>query len=429
MVDHQSRQLRFQDRRATIATAQPLRERRASKAGGGKPAARRVRVAAEGIYRVSSGMGMRSAWRRGLCGLALAAIALAPPACSETAQRESGAVLQRWTISGETMGTTFAVTVVSIPGAGEAHARPEASARALVPADRQIDRSAVAAEVRRVLERIEGRMSHYRPESELSRFNRARTTEPQRMSPETLGVVAEALAVSRASGGAFDVTVGPLAEAWGFGPGGRALAAPDRLVLAELRARVGAGLLEPDLVAGTLRKRRPDLVVDLSAIAKGYAVDAISALLDEIGFEDHLVEIGGELRGAGTNEEGTPWRVAIERPVSGAPAAQPILPLTDAALATSGDYCNFYDLDGARVSHTIDPRTGRPVTHGLLSVSVVAERCALADARSTALNVLGPEEGHALAVEQGWAALFVEDDGAGGLVERETPAFTAAVGR
>lgn len=373
-------------------------------------------------------MGMRSAWRRGLRGLALAAIALALPACSETAQHES-AVPQSWTISGETMGTTFAVTVVSIPGAREARARPEASARSLVPVERRVDRPAVAAAVRSVLERIEGRMSHYRPESELSRFNRARTTEPRPMSPETLGVVAEALAVSRASGGAFDVTVGPLVDAWGFGPGGRALAAPDRLVLAELRARVGAGLLEPDLAAGTLRKRRPDIVVDLSAIAKGYAVDAVSALLDEIGFEDHLVEIGGELRGAGTNEEGAPWRVAIERPVPGVPAAQRIVPLTNAAVATAGDYRNFYDLEGARVSHTVDPRTGRPVAHGLLSVSVIAERCALADARSTALNVLGPEEGYALAVEQEWAALFVEDDGSGGLVERETPAFTAAVRR
>ena len=426
MVNHQSRQLQFQDRRATIATAQPPGERWASKAGGGKPAARRVRVA-EGIYRVSSGMGMRSAWRRGLRGLAPAVIALALSACSETAHHESGAVPQRWTISGETMGTTFAVTVVSIPGAGEAQARPEGSVRSLVSADRRIDRPVVEAEVRRLLERIEGRMSHYRPESELSRFNRGRTTEPRPMSSETLGVVGEALAVSRVSGGAFDVTVGPLVEAWGFGPGGRAPAAPDEATLAALRGRVGAELLEVDLAAGTLRKRRGDVVVDLSAIAKGYAVDAVATLLGDLGFGDHLVEIGGELRAAGTNEEGTPWRVAIERPVSGAPAAQRILPLKDAALATSGDYRNFYDLDGARVSHTVDPRTGRPVTHALRSVSVVAARCSLADARSTALNVLGPEEGYALAVEQGWAARFVTDDGSGGLVERETPAFVAAI--
>lgn len=270
-------------------------------------------------------------------------------------------------------------------------------------------------------------MSHYRPESELSRFNHARTTEPQPMSPETLGVVAEALAVSRASGGVFDVTVGPLVDAWGFGSAGRARAAPDRALLSELRSRVGSDLLELDPAAATLRKRDENVVVDLSAIAKGYAVDAVATLLADRGFGDYLVEIGGELRAGGRNEEGAPWRVAIERPLPGAPAAQRIVSLTDAALATSGDYRNFYDLDGARVSHTIDPRTGRPVTHGGRSVSVIAERCMQADARSTALQVLGPDEGYALAVERGWAALFVTDDGTGRLVEKETPAFSAAV--
>ena len=326
------------------------------------------------------------------------------------------------------MGTTFTVTVVSGRGPAEARAHPEAQvAPAAAPPEHQLDRAAVEAEVQGVLERIEGRMSHYRPDSELSRFNRARTTEPQQMTPETLGVVAEALAVGRVSGGAFDVTVGPLVDAWGFGPPGRAPAVPEEALLAALRARVGVDLLELDLSASTLRKRRADIVVDLSAIAKGYAVDAVAALLAERGFDDHLVEIGGELRAAGRNERGEPWRVAIERPAQGVASAQRIVPLTDAALATSGDYRNFYALDGTRVSHTIDPRTGRPVTHGPLSVSVIAERCSLADAQSTALNVLGVEEGYPLAVTHGWAALFVTDDGAGRLVERATPAFTAAV--
>ena len=283
--------------------------------------------------------------------------------------------------------------------------------------------------MRRVLERIEGRMSHYRPASELSRFNRARTTEPQPLSAETIGVVVEALAVGRASGGAFDVTVGPLVGAWGFGPPGRAPTAPDAASLAALRARVGAELLEVDRVAATLRKRHPDVTVDLSAIAKGYAVDAVASLLAARGFRDYLVEIGGELRAGGRERvQGEPWRVAIERPSPGAGDGRSAsCPLTDAAVATAGDYRNFYDLDGARVSHTVDPRTGRPVTHRLRSVSVIADRCSLADARSTALNVLGPDEGYALSVAQGWAALFVTDDGSGRLVERETPAFAVAV--
>ena len=358
----------------------------------------------------------------------LAALILAAVGCAATSQPGADVVPRHWTISGATMGTTLTVTAVPGRGPAEAFARPEQPAHPTAPpTGRQFDQEALAQEVRRVLERIEGRMSHYRPDSELSRFNRTRTTEPQPLSAETIGVVAEALAVSRVSGGAFDVTVGPLVDAWGFGPPGRAPAAPDAASLAALRARTGADLLEVDVPASTLRKRRPDVVVDLSAIAKGYAVDALAELLAERGFGDYLVEIGGELRAGGRNRFGKPWRVAIERPSPGFATAQRIVPLTDAAVATAGDYRNFYELDGARVSHTIDPRTGRPVTHGLLAVTVIAERCSLADARSTALNVLGPDEGHALAVAQGWAARFVMDDGTGRLVERETPAFAAVV--
>ena len=356
-----------------------------------------------------------------LTGVAPAMLLLAVVACTAPAGSDRADAGRRRTISGATMGTTFTVTVVSGPEVAATRTPTAAFSGGAR------DGGDLRAAVQRRLDAIEGRMSHYRPASELSRFNRARTTEPQPMSAETLGVVAEALSVSRISGGAFDVTVGPLVDAWGFGPPGRAPAAPEEVSLAALRARVGFDLLELDPAAATLRKRDENVVVDLSAIAKGYAVDAVSSLLAERGFGDYLVEIGGELRAGGRNEEGAPWRVAIERPLPGAPAAQRIVPLTDAALATSGDYRNFYDLDGRRVSHTIDPRTGRPVTHGLLSVSVIAPRCSLVDARSTALNVLGPEAGYALAVEQGWAALFVTDGGAGRLVERETPAFTAAV--
>ena len=392
----------------------------------------------------------------------VAALCLTAVTCGEPAfeNRYEG---RRLAVGGATMGTTFTVTVAlaaheaarrdpraaapregqpadhvsangavaegqladgARPGAVPALAREDVGPPAGAPF---LDPAALQAAVQRRLDRVEERMSHYRPDSELSRFNGAQSTAPQPMSGETLGVLAEALAVSRASGGAFDVTVGPLVDAWGFGPAGRAPAAPDEAALAALRTRVGSELLEIDAAASTLRKRRAEVVVDLSAIAKGYAVDAVASLLADLGVRNYLVEIGGELRAAGANEEGAPWRVAIERPAPGAPAAQRIVPLTDAALATSGDYRNFYDLDGARVSHMLDPRTGRPVTHGLRSVSVIAERCSLADARSTALAVLGPDAGYTLAAEQGWAALFVTDDGTGRLVERETPAFAAAV--
>lgn len=348
---------------------------------------------------------------------------LAALACAESAPPGASDAGRRRTITGATMGTTFAVIVVS----REDGARAGPRAGPTEDGARETDGLRAAVEGR--LDGIEERMSHYRSDSELSRFNRARTTEPRPMSRETLGVVAEALAVSRASGGAFDVTVGPLVDAWGFGAGGRAPAAPGAALLSGLRERVGSDLLEVDRAAGTLRKRRPDVAIDLSAVAKGYAVDAVASLLVERGIRDYLVEVGGELRAGGGNEDGAAWRVAVERPLPASPGTQRVLPLAEAAVATSGDYRNFYDLDGVRVSHTIDPRTGRPVTHRLRSVSVVAERCLLADARSTALHVLGPDEGYALAVGQGWAALFVAEDGTGRLVERETPAFTAAVRR
>lgn len=362
--------------------------------------------------------------RRALAVLPVVAVVLTAAACGPAVEnRDEGPLVS---VSGATMGTTFTVTVAL--GAGEpATGAVDAGGRDARAGNRLPDPAELQAAVQQRLDRVEERMSHYRPDSEVSRFNGARSTVPQPMSAETLGVVAEALAVSRESGGAFDVTVGPLVDAWGFGPAGRAPAAPDEAALAALRTRVGFGLLEIDSAASTLRKRRAEVVIDLSAIAKGYAVDAVASLLAELGVRDYLVEIGGELRAAGANEEGAPWRVAIERPAAGAPAAQRIVPLTDAAIATSGDYRNFYDLAGARVAHMIDPRTGRPASHGLRSVSVIAERCSLADALSTALAVLGPDDGHALAVERGWAVLFVTEDGTGRLVERETPAFTAAV--
>ena len=384
--------------------------------------------------------------RRALAVLSVVPVVLTAAACGPAVENRNEGTLV--TVGGATMGTTFTVTVALGAGepadsAGDAAGRDAEAAgpRAGEPATGAVDAggrdaragnplpdpAVLQAAVQQRLDRVEERMSHYRPDSEVSRFNGARSTAPQPMSAETLGVVAEALAVSRESGGAFDVTVGPLVDAWGFGPAGRAPAAPEEAALAALRTRVGFGLLEIDSAASTLRKRRAEVVIDLSAIAKGYAVDAVASLLAELGVRNYLVEIGGELRAAGANEEGAPWRVAIERPAAGAPAAQRIVPLTDAAIATSGDYRNFYNLDGARVAHMIDPRTGRPASHGLRSVSVIAERCSLADARSTALAVLGPDDGHALAVERGWAALFVTQDGTGRLVERETPAFAAAV--
>ena len=191
----------------------------------------------------------------------------------------------------------------------------------------------------------------------------------------------------------------------------------------ELSAFVGYDLLVVDREASTVQKRRKELSVDLSAIAKGHAVDAVAAILGELGLSDYLVEIGGELRANGNGQQGRPWRVAIEWPDAGQASKTRIIELRDQSIATSGEYRNYYERDGVRVSHTIDPRTGRPVSHELLAVSVLAPYCALADARATALEVLGPAAGYALAIEQGWVALFLIRGEDGRLVERATPAF------
>ena len=266
-------------------------------------------------------------------------------------------------------------------------------------------------------------MSAWRPESELSRFNRADTTDPFPVSPATATVFQYALDASALTGGAFDVTVGPLVDAWGFGPPGHPPVAPADAELARLRERVGWQQLAVDTETSTIRKLSPDASADLSALAKGYAVDQVAELLEREGVANHLVEVGGEVRAGGRNARGEAWRVGIERPSAGPPTVYRTVALSGQALATSGDYRNTYLLDGQRVSHNIDPRTGRPVTHGLASVSVIDPLCVRADALATGLMVLGPDDGYALAAEHDWPALFIVHRPDGALEERATTAW------
>ena len=283
--------------------------------------------------------------------------------------------------------------------------------------------STLGAAVAEALARVDATMSTWQPESELSRFNRVETTDPLVVSADMVTVFRHALAVSALTGGAFDITVGPLVDAWGFGPPGHPPAPPDEAALVRLRERVGWERLAVDAEASTIRKLSPGLSVDLSALAKGYGVDQVAELLDREGFDDYLVEVGGEVRAAGHAVRGDAWRVGIERPSAGPPAVHRTATLSGHALATSGDYRNTYVLDGQRVSHTIDPRTGRPVAHALASVSVIDPLCVRADAIATGLMVLGPDDGYALAVEQGWPALFIVRAPDGTFEERATSAW------
>lgn len=287
-------------------------------------------------------------------------------------------------------------------------------------------RSMLLREIEAELERVNALMSTWREDSELSRFNAHASTEPFPVSPETLEVFEIAQATSRESGGAFDVTVGPLVGAWGFGATDRLPEPPTEAERTALTARVGFEKLVVDAEASTLQKRHPQLECDLSAVAKGYGVDQLAALLEKKGHRDHLVEIGGELRAMGTRLDGRAWRVGIERPDALTRTSQQIIVLRDQALATSGDYRDFYVVDGQRISHTIDPRKGAPIDHRLASVSVLHEEAAWADALATALNVLGPEEGFRFAQERNLAALLLVREGDGQFRDLPTAAWEAA---
>ena len=240
------------------------------------------------------------------------------------------------------------------------------------------------------------------------------------MAP-TLEVFALAAAVSRETAGAFDVTVAPAVDAWGFGPAGRA-GLPSAADLAALPPADWRGIAIDDK-ALTLAKSRADLRADLSAIAKGYGVDAAAAALLAAGAKDFLVEAGGEVRCLGANAEGRPWRVGIERPDLARREAMVVVPLAGRSMATSGDYRIFFEHEGRRYSHEIDPATRAPVQGDLASVSVVSPDCARADALATALFVMGSKRGYEWAADKGEAACFIVRGADGKLALRETPAF------
>ena len=225
------------------------------------------------------------------------------------------------------------------------------------------------------------------------------------------------------------MTIGPLVRLWNFGPGRTGESrVPDAAAIAEAQQQMGYRKIELRDTPPGVRKLQGGLELDLSALAKGYAVDAVKDRLLARGVTDFLVEIGGEVQAGGVNDAGEPWRIAVEAPVAGVRQIQRVVPMTQAALATSGDYRNFYEIDGKRYCHILDPRTGKPVEHNLVSVSVLHPSCTLADAWATALLVLGPDEGPAVAEREDLAVLFIVSD-ENGFTEIATPRFEAAVGR
>ncbi|MEO6244705.1 MAG: FAD:protein FMN transferase [Opitutaceae bacterium] len=272
------------------------------------------------------------------------------------------------------------------------------------------------------LERLEQTFSTYRPSSELSRFNATRHLEWIAVSPELALVAAESRRLSELTDGAFDVTVEPLVRLWGFGRERRTGAIPSAAEIAAARENVGWRWLEVRANPPALRKVRAQITADFSSMAKGFAADAVSALLKAAGLPNHLVQIGGDVRTGGTLAERSGWPIAIERPLDDAPGVEGVVVLTGQAVSTSGDFRNFFRVGDQRYNHIIDPRTGRPATGNLASVSVVHESCASSSALATALFALGVEEGFRLATQEHVACLFLVRDGVG-FVRHATPEF------
>lgn len=313
--------------------------------------------------------------------------------------------LRQW--AGETMGTTWSVSVVL----------PLAASGADIEAG-------IGIGIRAVLDGVIAQMSNWSGSSDVTSFNRAVAGSWITLPEDCFTVLQAALQTARDSGGAYDPTAGPLVDLWGFGPTGRRTDAPPADEVARLRERCGWQRLEVD--APLRRVLQPGGVsLDFCAIAKGFAVDAVSRYLDAQGAPHHLVEIGGELRGQGLKPDGMPWWVELESPApDGDASARTLIALLGLSVATSGDYRRYFEQDGQRFAHTIDPRTGYPAAHALASVTVIHRDCMMADALSTALTVLGPQAGMAFAQRQRLAARFLVRTPAG-FDELTTPAFAA----
>lgn len=302
---------------------------------------------------------------------------------------------------GPTMGSTYSVKYVRGDGVA--------------------DGKTLQAGVEAILAEVDVQVSTYRDDSLIERFNRAPAGTCMAMPADVLELVRLGEGLSLQSGGAFDLTLEPLLDLWGFGPGARGEQVPGAAAIAEARERTGHQHLRID---GERLCKDVALQVDFNSIAAGHAVDRIAAWLEQQGVASYLVEATGELKARGRKPDGSAWRIAIEAPLDDQRVAQKILELDGLGVSTSGDYRNYFEENGRRYSHTLDPRTGAPIAHKLAAVTVLHPKALLADGLSTLLMVLGPEEGERWAERQGIAAFFVTREGEG-FATHATKAFEA----
>tara|TARA_Y100000741_G_scaffold95872_2_gene71274 strand:- start:6772 stop:7746 length:975 start_codon:yes stop_codon:yes gene_type:complete len=279
-------------------------------------------------------------------------------------------------INGLTMGTTYSIKIKT--------------------ADAVVNQEKIRADIEKILLEINQKMSTYIVDSELSVINFSNSLDSNLISDDLFKVISHANTISKTTNGAFDITVGPLVNLWGFGPDKSENKIPPNEEIELIKKNIGYKKIYLNKETTSIKKLHPDLYVDLSGIAKGFAVDKIALYLNSYNLENYLVEIGGELIAKGTNEDNEVWQIGIENPNNN---LAKIIGLKDIAMATSGDYRNYFEKNGVRYSHTINPNTGKPIKHKLASVTVLDKTAMNADALATAFMVLGPAKTIELANE------------------------------
>ncbi len=305
--------------------------------------------------------------------------------CSDFAEK------QLTQISGQTMGTYYRISLV---------------------ADDDIEEEQLKAAIENVLDQVNRQMSTYQQDSEITSFNQSNSTQWFSVSSDFAVVTAKAKQIYEQTQGRFDPTLGPLIDLWSFGADKKPVKTPSESEITQVAELFGGNKLDVRLDPAALKKSITDLRLDLSAIAKGFAVDKLAQLLETYQITNFLVDIGGELSARGRNLDGQLWRVGIEKPDPALnESIQQVVSITHKSIATSGSYRNFFEEDGVRYSHIIDPLTFRPIEHKLVSVSVIADDCMSADGYATALMVLGPEYGYEFALQYGLAVYMIEKQG------------------
>lgn len=289
--------------------------------------------------------------------------------------------------TGNTMGTTYSIKVIG-----------NFKKIKITPKD-------MKKKIKNTLKEVNNQMSTWQKDSEITIFNKSMSTDWQRISYDFAYVVNKAIETSELSNGYFDITVAPLVNAWGFGPDSE-ISAPTVEKLKEIRQYMGYEKLAVKLSPPSIKKEVPEVTIDLSAIAKGFGVDKVGQLIEKLGFRNYMVEIGGEVRVNGKNIKNNFWKVGIASPVDNGTLTN-IIKLENKSVATSGDYRNYREVNGKRISHTINPKTEFPVSHNLASVTVIADTCCEADALATAFNTMGMDSAMAIAEEKLIPVFFI----------------------